>query len=66
MSENYIDKIILSSVDAMKKTKYSWPASWNLDLKMNFLNQCLEWLEKNEYYEHCKIIMYEKKKLQKK
>ena len=33
--------------------------------KLNFLNECLIWLEKNELYEQCEIVFNEKKKIKK-
>lgn len=66
MSENYLDRMILSSLDAMKKTTYTYPAHWKIKEKHTFLDSCLAWLEKNEYYEYCEVVLNEKKKLQKK
>ncbi len=64
MEENYLDKVLLSSIEAMAKTKWSWPEHWNKHLKNKFLNECLEWLETNEHYEYCDTIINEKKKIQ--
>ena len=66
MEDNYLDKVILSSVDSMSKSKWQWPPGWDKKEKSKFLNECLDWLEKNEYYERCKIIINEKEKLSKK
>jgi|TARA_R100000081_G_scaffold90978_1_gene67532 hypothetical protein len=66
MSENYLNRMMLSSIDAMKKTTYRYPVHWKIKEKRIFLDNCLDWLEKNEYYEYCDVIINEKKKLQKK
>lgn len=63
MEENYLDKVILSSIDSMSKSKWSWPGEWSKDEKLRFLAECLNWLEKNEHYEKCEVIVNEKKKL---
>lgn len=65
MSENYIDKIILSTLDSMSKNDWDWPAHWDTKIQHNFLNECLSWLETNEYYEYCDVIKNEKEKIQK-
>ena len=63
MEENYLDKVILSSIDSMSKSKWRWPSEWSKDEKLGFLDECLNWLEKNEHYEKCEVIVNEKKKL---
>ena len=66
MEKIYLDKVILSAVDSMSKSKWHWPAEWDKKAKSRFLDECLEWLENNEHYERCEIIINEKKKLSKK
>ena len=66
MEENYLDKVILSSIDSMSKSKWSWPIGWNKKGKVKFLDECLDWLEQNEHYERCEVIINEKEKLSKK
>ena len=66
MEENYLDKVILSSIDSMSKSKWSWPIGWDVNIKTKFLNECLDWLEENEHYERCEVIINEKKKLSEK
>tara|TARA_A200000159_G_C7305775_1_gene332270 strand:- start:248 stop:442 length:195 start_codon:yes stop_codon:yes gene_type:complete len=63
MEENYLDKVILSSIDSMSKSIWEWPSEWSTDEKLGFLDECLIWLEKNEHYEKCEVIVNEKKKL---
>lgn len=63
MDENYLDKILLSSVESMSRTKWKWPAHWDKQLKLKFLDECLDWLETNEHYEYCDVIINEKKKI---
>lgn len=66
MEENYFDKVILSSIDSMSKSEWTWPIGWDKNTKSKFLDECLDWLEENEHYERCKIIVNEKKKISKK
>ena len=66
MSENYIDKIILSTLESMSKCNWKWPDHWDEEVCYNFLSECLDWLEHNEYYEYCDVIKNEKEKIKKK
>jgi hypothetical protein len=50
----------------MSKSKWSWPIGWNKKEKVKFLDECLDWLEQNEHYERCEVIINEKEKLSKK
>ena len=47
----------------MKTNKHDWPSHWDNEKKINFLNECIQWLEDNEMYEHCEIVLNEKKKI---
>ena len=63
MSENYLDKVLLSSIESMSKEEWSWPEHWDKKLKLKFLDECLDWLETHEHYEHCSMIINEKEKI---
>ena len=63
MTKNYIDKMIISAIDEMEIQTWEWPKSWDSANKKKFLNDCLEWLEENQLYEKCQIIVNAKKKL---
>jgi hypothetical protein len=56
MDENFIDKLLIQSINLMKGNKWSWPDSWDADRKKKFLHQCLTYAEENEFYEQCAII----------
>jgi hypothetical protein len=40
----------------MKTNSWEWPDHWDTDRKQRFLNQCLDYATKNEFYEQCAII----------
>jgi hypothetical protein len=56
MDENFIDKLLIQSINLMQGDKWSWPDAWNDERKLRFLNQCLAYAERNEFYEQCAII----------
>ena len=56
MNENFIDKLLVTSINHMKTAEWSWPGHWDNDRKQRFLEQCLLYAEKNELYEQCAII----------
>lgn len=64
--KNYFEKMILDVVMSIKHNEYEWPANWIGIDKLEFLDECLEWLEMNELYEYCTVINNEKEKIQKK
>jgi hypothetical protein len=61
--DNYITKLIVSVVNEMNDKKPNWPNSWNKKQKLQFLDDMLVWLEKEQLYEQCQIILDAKKKL---
>tara|TARA_R100000656_G_scaffold66748_1_gene50630 strand:- start:806 stop:997 length:192 start_codon:yes stop_codon:yes gene_type:complete len=63
MTKNYINKMITSAIDEMETQTWEWPGSWDDSSKEKFLDDCLEWLEENQLYEKCQIIVNVKKKL---
>ena len=64
--KNYFEKMILDVVMSIKHNEYEWPGNWIEIDKLEFLDECLEWLEINELYEYCQVINDEKEKIQKK
>ena len=65
MGTNYLNRMITTVIDSMRTNKVDWPVHWNNEQKLNFLDDCLEWLEENELYEQCKIVINEKEKIKK-
>ena len=63
MTKIYINKMITSAIDEMETQTWEWPSSWDASSKEKFLDDCLEWLEENQLYEKCQIIVNVKKKL---
>jgi hypothetical protein len=56
MIENFINKLLIESINHMKTGDWEWPESWDTERKHRFLNQCLTYAEQNEFYEQCAII----------
>ena len=65
MEKNYFDRMMVSAIESIKHNKHDWPAHWDNKQKIKFLNECIEWLEDMELYEHCEIVLNEKKKIKK-
>ncbi len=63
MGTNYFSRMMTTVIESMRSNSYDWPVHWNNEEKLKFLNDCLDWLEKNELYEHCEIVINEKKKI---
>ena len=57
--------MMVSAIESMKHNKHDWPSHWDNAKKINFLNDCINWLEDNEMYEQCEIVLNEKKKIKK-
>ena len=64
MNENFIDKLLVASINHMKTAKWEWPNHWDTLRKQKFLEQCLSYAEKNEMYEQCAIIRDVQKTIQ--
>ena len=41
----------------MSGTEWMWPESWDLDRKINFLQEALSYGEKHELYEECSKVV---------
>jgi hypothetical protein len=65
MEKNYFDRMMVSAIESMKQNKHDWPSHWDNTQKINFLDECIDWLENNEMYEQCEIVLNEKKKIKK-
>jgi len=65
MNENFIDKLLISSINHMKTNSWEWPEHWDTDRKLRFLSQCLKYAEDNEFYEQCAIIRDVQKTIEK-
>ncbi len=63
--DNYFTKLIISAIDEMKTNNIDWPIHWKSAEKNKFLDDILVWLEKEQLYEHCQIILDAKKKIKK-
>lgn len=64
MDENYVNKLLIDSINAMSGSVYVWPADWNQSRKLKFLESCLDYAERNEFYEQCAIIRDVKKTIE--
>jgi hypothetical protein len=56
MEENFINELLIRSINCMATDDWSWPPSWTVERKLMFLKQCMDFAEKNEFYEQCAII----------
>jgi hypothetical protein len=56
MDENFINKLLITSINHMKTGSFEWPDTWDDSRKRKFLNHCLTYAEENEFYEQCAII----------
>lgn len=56
MEENFINKLLITSINHMQTEDWIWPAQWDDTRKLSFLKQCMDYAEKNEFYEQCAII----------
>jgi hypothetical protein len=56
MDDNFIDKLLIQSINHMATDIWEWPPKWDDDRKLKFLKSCIEYAEKHEFYEQCAII----------
>ena len=47
MNENFIDKLLIASINHMTTNDWEWPETWDMDRKLRFLDQCLKYAEQN-------------------
>tara|TARA_R110000851_G_scaffold312066_1_gene472526 strand:+ start:1023 stop:1226 length:204 start_codon:yes stop_codon:yes gene_type:complete len=63
--DNYITKLMISAIEEISANKIVWPDHWKLKDKIKFFDGILIWLEKEQLYEQCQIIIDAKKKIEK-
>ena len=63
MTNNYLNKMIMSAIDDMQTSDWDWPTTWDNSDKQRWCDDCLIWLEQNELYERCEIIKDVQKQL---
>lgn len=56
MEENFLDKVLIMSINHMKNNSWTWPDAWDDQRIRRFLTNCMEYAENNELYEQCAII----------
>jgi len=65
MEENFLHKLITSGTDAMRTNDINWPEDWDMNMKLKFLDDAIEYLENtHELYEYCTILKDVKKEIQ--
>ena len=64
MEENFLNKILIQSINHMKTKSWEWPDAWDLERRKRFLQNCMEYAENNELYEQCAIIRDVQKTIQ--
>jgi len=53
---NFIEQAIIESIEKMSTTEWSWPAYWDNERKLHFIDQCMQFAEKREFYEQCAVL----------
>ena len=43
MDENFINKLLIASINHMKTGDWEWPNHWDIERKKRFLDQCLDY-----------------------
>mgnify|MGYP001211475920 CR=1 FL=1 len=61
--DNYITKLIVSAINELKTKQPAFPASWTKKQKNQFYDDILVFLEKEQLYEECQIVLDAKKKI---
>tara|TARA_Y100001972_G_C7604785_1_gene303093 strand:+ start:407 stop:607 length:201 start_codon:yes stop_codon:yes gene_type:complete len=61
--DNYITKLMVSAINELDTKKINWPISWRKKDKLEFFDNILNWLEKEQLYEQCEIVLNAKKKI---
>ena len=63
-SDNYITKLITSAVNELKNKQPIFPINWTTEQKNQFYDDIIVFLEKEQLYEECQIVLDAKKKIQ--
>jgi hypothetical protein len=64
INENFIEKLFVTAINGLCTTDWQWPKDWTLERKRHFLNHCIEFAERKEWYEQCAIIRDVQKELE--
>ena len=55
-TKNFIDTVFIKSINVMSTNKWEWPGQWNMDRKLRFLIDSLNYAKENEFWEQAAII----------
>lgn len=55
-TKNFINTVFIKSINFMTTNKWQWPEQWNMDRKLRFLNDSLNYAKENEFWEQAAII----------
>jgi hypothetical protein len=61
--DNHITKLMSSAINELKTKSPNFPKSWSKKQKIQFYDDILIWLEKEQLYEECQIVLDAKKKI---
>lgn len=56
MKENFIEQLFVDSINVMATNDWEWPAQWDKERRLRFLNESLRYATDRELYEQCAII----------
>jgi hypothetical protein len=65
IAENFITRLFVDSINVMKTDDWQWPDTWDMQRRIKFLDDSLQYAEKRELYEQCAIIRDVKKEIEK-
>ena len=63
MELDYTGKSLQLFVTSLQNAKWTWPASWNKEKRIQFIDSVIECLIKYELYEDIKVLSNVKKKI---
>lgn len=63
MYMNHLDKFLKVVLNDTSTTTWQWPPAWQETDKVEFIDEAIEYLEKQEMYEECKKLYELKKKV---
>lgn len=62
--KNLMSQLFIDSINIMQTNDWQWPDVWDMQRKLDFLTDSLQYAELNQYFEQCAIIRDVKKKLE--
>lgn len=62
-TKNFIDNVFVKSINIMATNKWQWPERWDVDRKIRFLTDSLNYAKENEFWEQAAIIRDVKEKI---